>query len=257
MVMYMDSAILSGLIMNYICLDTAAGVTGVKVKKTRLILSSFILAVASVLCIFSKTFKVICLILYIPALWLILGKCSLVELLRRVGICLGCTFICSALILALIPPDRLEIIVSGEESFFVADDIYFYIPLAFVYALAKLILFCISKTKLIYSVSLTVDGQKVTSYALIDTGNSLRDKETGKPVVIAERALFENITSSPKIIGYKNIGKEPQYTYIYPVEKLSFTDENREYDDVYVTFVDKPLSASGKYKILLHNSFLI
>lgn len=257
MVLYIDSAILSGLVMNYICLDTAANVAGVKIKKIRLFTASFVFALASVLCVFSKAVKILCLILYIPAIRLIFGKCRMGELIRRLGICLGCTFVCSALILGCIPPQKLELIDSVGGSFFVAADLYFYVPLIAVYALAKLILFCISKTKLIYSVSLTVDGQKAIASAMIDTGNSLRDRESGRPVIIAERSLFENITSPPKIIGYKNIGKEPQYTYIYPVEKLSFADENREYEDVYVTFVDKPLSASGQYKILLHNSFLI
>lgn len=256
MVLYIDSAILSGLVMNYICLDTAACVARINIKKTRLLLASFIFSLGSVLCVFSQVVKVFCLILYIPAIRLIFGKCNTGELLRRFGICLGCTFVCAAVILACIPPKKLELITAGHGSFFIVEDIYFYIPLIAVYAIAKWVLFCVSKTKLIYSVTITIDGQNTTAAAMIDTGNSLRDKETGMPVIIAERSLFENITSTPKIIGYKNIGKEPQYTCIYPVDKLSFPEEKKEYKNLYVTFVDKPLSTAGKYKVLLHNSFL-
>ncbi|MBQ7974151.1 MAG: sigma-E processing peptidase SpoIIGA [Clostridia bacterium] len=256
MVLYIDSAIFSGFLLNFLCLDTAAGVLGVTIKKRRTLTGAFALSLLSVFSLFLPWIKFIYIFVYIYAVRLILGKCSAPELIRRTGICVCVCLLYSAILLTVIPPDKIQIISVSGGNFFVPDDLWFYLPLGAVYALVKVIMFLVSRTKQIYPVRIQIDGKAVVTKAFIDTGNSLRDPETGFPVIIAERSLFEEILSQPKIIKYKNIGSDRNYTKIYPVERICLLEERRVYENVYAALTDKPLNRVGAYRILLHNSFL-
>ena len=256
MVLYIDSAILYGFLLNFLCLDTAASVIGVRVLKRRIITGALCLSVAGVITLFFPPVKFLFSGVYILALRLILGKSSGAELIRRTGICLCVSFLYGGIILTLIPPSEINTIMINGGSFFVAGDWWFYIPLGVVYILVKCIMFFVSKTKKVYPVRIQIHGKAVVTKAFLDTGNSLREPESGAPVIIAERSLFEEINAEPVIIPFRNISETRQYTKVYPVERLCLLEEKLVYTNVYVTFTTKPLSPVGAYRALLHNSLL-
>ena len=256
MILYIDSAMLSGFIMNYLCLDTAASVAGIKVKKLSVISGALFFSAMSVACLFSNKVRLVCLLIYIPSLRLIFGKCSVGELMRRAGIAVGCSMNYTALLLGTVPYSKIEVILCGGGHFFAAEDMAFYMPLGLVYIAAKVVLFYISKPKLIYDVVIELNGQRTEALAMIDTGNSLRHTASGSPVIIGERSLFGELSDEGELIPFKNISGITQYTHVYPVERLIFPMENREFTEVYISFTDKPLTSSGRYKVLLNNCFM-
>ncbi len=256
MVLYLDSALLCSFFMNCVCLFISKSALRIFIKKRRIFLASFAYSVLSVISVIFPFFRYICILLYVPSIRLIFGKSSIFELIRRSGIHLGCTYIASSILFGIIPQTKTCELWVNARRYFVAEDIYFYVSLIFVFLACSTVVFFMSKTKIIYHVKITVDGQEIETPAMIDTGNSLRHKKNGAPVIIGERRLFENLSVDPEIIPYKNIGKSAAYTEIYPVEKLYFTEQHKEYKDLYITFVDRPLSSTGKYALLLNNFFL-
>ncbi len=256
MVLYIDSAILCGFLINFLCLDTAVSVIGVKLRKRRTVTGALCFSLLWIITVFLPFIKILYLFIYIYALRLIFGKCSLAELIRRTGICLCVCFLYGGIILTFIPPDKISIVTVNGGYFFVAEDLWFYLPLGIVYGLVKAIMFFVSRSKKVFPIRIQIEGTAVVTKAFMDTGNSLREPESGAPVIIAERSLFGEITAEPKIIPYRGIGSERQYTKVYKIERLCLLEEKFAYKDVYVSFTTKPLSPVGAYRALLHNSFL-
>lgn len=255
MIFYVDIAVFSSFILNLLCLDTAKRIFKIPKRKAYIFFGAIILSVLSVACFFVKNIRIVYIFLYFGIIPLIFGKCRFAEAVRRVGVCVSISLLYSALMLCFIPTDRLWIVNGRGGAFFVPEDIYFYGPLALIYIVVRLILYLVTNKKRVFSVKLVIDGQTAVTDAIVDTGNSLRDKETLAPVIIAERSLFGEISATPKIIGYRNIGAERGFTKIYPVEKLYLTEEHKEYENLYAAFVERPLSEKGRYKVLLNNSF--
>ncbi len=255
MIFYIDIAIFSCFILNFLCLDTAKRIFKIPKRNTYIFFGSLLLSALTVVCFFVRYIRIIYFFLYFGTIAIIFGKCRFAEIVRRVGICICISLLYCALMLCLIPADKLWIVNGRGGAFFVPEDIYFYTPILLVYVITRPILYLVSNKKRLFSVKLVIDGQTAITDAIVDTGNSLRDRETLAPVIIAERSLFDEISATPKIIGYRNIGAERGFTKIYPVEKLYLTEEHKEYENLYAAFVERPLSEKGKYRVLLNNSF--
>lgn len=255
LVFYIDVAIFSCFILNFLCLDTAKRIFKIPKRNTYIFFGSLLLSALTIVCFFYPYIRILYFFLYFAIITLIFGKCRFAEAIRRGGICICTSLLYSALMLSIIPPHKLWIVNGESGAFFVPEDIYFYAPLLFLYIIVRLILYLVSNKKRVFGVKLVIDGQTAITDAIIDTGNSLRDKDSLAPVIIAERSLFGDISATPKIIGYRNIGAQRGFTKIYPVEKLCLTEEHREYENLYAAFVERPLSDNGKYRVLLNNSF--
>ena len=50
----------------------------------------------------------------------------------------------------------------------------------------------------IYKVTVIVDNHKIMLHGIVDTGNQLTDKYTGKPVNVMDKSYFENVSLSDK-----------------------------------------------------------
>ncbi|MBP3360559.1 MAG: sigma-E processing peptidase SpoIIGA [Clostridia bacterium] len=251
---YVDSAVLCGFILNFFCLDTAAGILRVALKKRRLACGALVLSVLGIFCIFDVRIRLLYIPLYMLAVRLIFGRCSGAELVRRYGVCLCSGLMFSAVFLTVIPTSSLVRIISGGGEFFAADDKYFYGLLIIVYGVVKGILFLVSRKKRMFRVRLRIGKETAEAMAMIDTGNSLRDRETGAPVIVAERSLFGDINAKPKEIPFRGVGADGEYIEIYPLDEIYFPEEHRRVHGAYAAFVDRPLSGTGGFRVLLHNS---
>ena len=255
MIFYIDLAIFSCMILNFLCLDTAKRIFKIPKRNAYIFFGSFLLSVMTVACFFVPYIRIVYFFLYFGMVAIIFGKCRVAELVRRTGICICTSLLYCALMLSIIPPDKMWIVNGRSGDFYVPEDFYFFAPLLIIYVVARIILYLVSNKKRVFGVKLIIDGQTAFTDAIVDTGNSLRDRETLAPVIIVERSLFNDISATPKIIGYRNIGAERGLTKIYPVDTLYLTEEHKEYKNLYAAFVDRPLSEKGKYRVLLNNSF--
>lgn len=107
------------------------------------------------------------------------------------------------------------------------------------------------------------DGRSIQVGGLVDTGNSLREPISGKPVAVLERMAWEELypgeaPSGMRVIPYHSVGKPAGILSGYPVKSLEVETEGirRTCKDVYIAIWQGKLSETGAYRILLQPSML-
>ena len=118
---------------------------------------------------------------------------------------------------------------------------------------------------LLYDISVSYSGKTVGGKALLDTGNSLRDGFSGKPVIIAEKRFIENIVPPDcDITQMKNFRLIPYSTIssggalpAFLADEIIIVFEGKDIalTDVYVALTDKKI-VSSDYSVLLGAPFL-
>ncbi len=97
--------------------------------------------------------------------------------------------------------------------------------------------------------------KKKTVNALVDSGNSLTEPVSGKPVCVIDSSLYEELwegdISGIRVIPYQSIGKPRGIMLGYPLEKLQVTldDICLDLTDVYVAVSREPVSGQAEADI--------
>lgn len=110
-----------------------------------------------------------------------------------------------------------------------------------------------------YEVRLLGYGNEITLKALSDTGNSLKEPISGKPVSIVEEGLLEQLTDIKlperfKVIPYHSVGRNNGIMEGYEIPEMIIEGdkENIRYKKVIVGISKTRLSSNGKYQMILH-----
>ena len=128
-----------------------------------------------------------------------------------------------------------------------------------------------SNTNMLVKVKLVYKGKESLLVGLIDSGNSLREPYTGKPVHIvweeAIRLLLQNqdiYTEGFRLVPFTSVGKKHglikvitiDELRIYPMENTLESTEDDIYTkkDVVIGIYEGCLSNVGEFQMLLHNS---
>ncbi|BDZ78983.1 MULTISPECIES: sigma-E processing peptidase SpoIIGA [Claveliimonas] len=107
-------------------------------------------------------------------------------------------------------------------------------------------------------VELYVNGRCVTVPALIDTGNTLRDKLTGKPVNIiesqtAEELFGKEIPEGIRYISYHTIGRKNAVMPVAVLDSLRIAGENEKWvDKPMVGISEEKISSDGEYRMIIN-----
>ena len=95
--------------------------------------------------------------------------------------------------------------------------------------------------------------------ALVDTGNSLREPVSGKPVSVMDADMFERLEGVKlpeklKLIPYRSIGRENGIMEGYEVPEIVIEHEGEriERQKAVVAVSKAKVSADGRYQIILH-----
>lgn len=95
----------------------------------------------------------------------------------------------------------------------------------------------ISKQEL-YCVAVLNGNENVKFFAFADSGNNLKEPFSDFPVIVADKALFEN-TACPRIIPFSSIGGEGVlYAFKPDKVKISSSHGECEINDVYIALSD-------------------
>lgn len=112
-------------------------------------------------------------------------------------------------------------------------------------------------------VELVGKGASMCVTALIDTGNSLTEPISGKPVCLLERNVFEGLflkgrPEGFRVIPYHSIGKENGLIcgYLIPEMNISVEGIRKKYREIYVGVVNGEISASSGYCMIIHPGIL-
>ena len=134
----------------------------------------------------------------------------------------------------------------------------------------------IAKKDMACIIKIKIKEKEVTAKAIIDTGNFLKEPLTGKPVVIVEKNLLENIIPGDLLNGLEKIISETnnlEEKYLSKIKLIPFTalgtenglllgikpdeftinyqEKENQIKDVIIGIYDKKLSKSNKYNALV------
>lgn len=203
MTVYLDIIFLENILMNYIIIFATGVVIKTECKKLRILLSSLVGAVYTVvmylniISIYSNFIMKV--ILSVAIVYIAFKPISIKKLIKNLIIFYLVSFVFGGCVFALmyfLKPQMVEI----RNGVFVGS---YPIKVALVGALIAFIVIRISfklvKTKLskkdmIYNVELYINKKSTKVKALLDTGNLLKDPITGFPVIVIEhKSLYSLI----------------------------------------------------------------
>lgn len=211
-VIYADILIIVNMIVNYFLLRAAAKITSLEFKSYRILLSSFCGGLFSLIIFIDEIplfLNFIIKILFMSFMVIIAFKiASFKAFLKYFLAFFAANFIFSGIMLAV------NIFIAPNASVYNNGIIYFDINI-FTLTLFSvgcyLILTIINRIiksrtppKSIYQIRIKYEDKIAECSALFDSGNTLCDCFSGKPVIIAERSFLKNLIDERKIETLKN-----------------------------------------------------
>ena len=270
-VVYADILSILNFIINYLLLKAEAVLTGHNHKTVRLIISSLT----------GSLFSLIIYIEYIPSYLSILIKSiyisviilvaaeirSLKSFIKHYFAFLSVNFIFSGIMLAI------NILIVPESSVYNNGIIYFDINILSLISISVICYVLIltaskiikNKTppKCIYEIVITYENRKVKGKALFDSGNTLCDCFSGKPVIIAEKELINKLTDKKdtetlknfRLIPYSTISGESTLTaFMADKIEINICGKTKTADNIYIGVTDKKI-ISGNFSALIGQPF--
>ena len=114
----------------------------------------------------------------------------------------------------------------------------------------------------IYKVTVIVDNHKIMLHGIVDTGNQLTDKYTGKPVNVMDKSYFENVLYQINDYGrlkyhfipYRTIGNNEGIIEVITSDYMyiSGKDETKAYKGALIGLSDRKVSQNGEYQALIN-----
>lgn len=115
------------------------------------------------------------------------------------------------------------------------------------------------KRNMICKVLLKNNGKQIKVNALIDTGNSLIEPISGKPVSIIEKRLLDPILEESdltgfRIIPYRSVGTENGILYAYKIPEIIIEKNGmiKSCKDNYIGISEAAISAKSNYRMIIH-----
>lgn len=225
MTAYIEYVIIDNLAIDYLLLYAALRTVGVRARAWRV---AFGAAIGTAFAVVMPMLNIPKLLLFVVKLLvgqimvLVSGSFRPLRLLAAFGVFLGYTFAAGGA-------------VTGAYYLLGGDALtYGKIPLGLVvfgvYLAVLLVYVAVGGTKgkrgLMREVKITGGGRERTLSAVVDTGNTLTDPLSGRPVSVMDRAAFERLAASGAIstagaryIPYATIGGEGKL-FVFEIEKM-------------------------------------
>lgn len=117
-----------------------------------------------------------------------------------------------------------------------------------------------------YSVELYIEEEPIVCKGLMDTGNSLRDPISGKPVIIVDEKLLENKMKELRelhpnrirVIPFRSVGRENGMLYGIRLKKVIISNSNDRIckNEVIAALSNQGFANQEAYQVLLHTDLL-
>lgn len=118
----------------------------------------------------------------------------------------------------------------------------------------------------IYKVTVIVDNHRIMLHGIVDTGNQLTDKYTGKPVNVMDKSYFENVLYQINdygrlkyhFISYRTIGNNEGIIEVITSDYMyiSGKDETKAYKGALIGLSDRKVSQNGEYQALINGRMI-
>ena len=266
MTIYLDIIFLENTLMNYIILYATGFVQKRKMKNFKLIVSSTlgalyaIISYMNIIPIYSAPFMKI--LLSIIMIYIAFNNENIKQITKNLLMFYLASFViggCALAMLYLISPQNVSFqngVLVGTYPMKVTlfAGLIGFIIIQYSFSLNKRQM----KIKdLLCDVKIVVDGKEVKLKGYIDSGNTLKDPLSKKPVIIVEKSIMENIIDTDNLLGgderlklrlipFKSIGKQngmligikPEYVII------NYNENKVKTRNVIVGIYDKKISKS-------------
>lgn len=291
MTVYIDIVLIENLCMNYIILFATGYILKVKIKHIRIIISALIgglysiLAYAQILEIYSNIFMKI--ILSIVMVYLSFNSKNIKQLAKQITIFYLVSFVfggCSFALLYFIRPQEVFI----KNGSFVGT---YPIKIALLGGIVgftitviafKIVKYRMQKKDMYCDITIFMEGKSITTKAIIDTGNMLKDPISRIPVIVVEKAILNdlipykilnniekiiegsvdnqnyneqelNYMSKFRVIPFTSLGKQNGLLLGIKADKVIVDIDigEKEIKNIIVGIYDKKLSQTNKYNALI------
>lgn len=198
-VVYVDVLIILNTYVNFALLRLAALISGSEVKRLRLLFSSLLGGVYSLIILADDIPTALSLFLKcaVGALMVAVafGFKSASSYIKRLGSFLFVTFLFAGLMFALwifVKPETM--LYNNTTVYFQFDTLTLLVATTACYVVLRCLYFIVERKAPkghIYEITVYIDGNEISCRALLDSGNSLRDHFTSLPIIAVDRTLFD------------------------------------------------------------------
>lgn len=290
MIIYLDVVILENLIMNSIIMYATAIILKIDIKHFRILISSTIGAIYSVLTYISNfqiySNLILKIILSIIMVYIAYKPKNIKILSKQILIFYLTSFLFGGVAFALIYVIKPQEILMKNGLFlgtYPLKSVFLAAIIASIICILgfKIVKNKISKKDMFCKVIITINKRQIETTAMVDTGNLLKDPITGAPVIVVEATLLENIIPQEILLNLENIiGGEFEYVteevrseYISKLKLIPYTslgkqngmllglksdkveiikdDENIVKQNIIIGIYNKSLTKRGEYRALI------
>lgn len=201
MTVYVDVLVAINIFVNYFLLLSTKGILKINIKRLRLFLGAFAGGLYSLVIFLPDIPNVVSLIMNVAACTVIVlvtftPKC-LKSFIKEFAAFFAVNFIFAGLMLAVWFAFRPESMVYNNAVVYFDIDIkILVISTVACYLVLTVISFFLKRaapSDRLFDITLTNKGRTIMTKALLDTGNSLKDGFTGKPVIIADKKTVRKL----------------------------------------------------------------
>lgn len=297
MTIYIDVVLIENLIMNYIILLATGLILKIKIKHIRLIIGSLLGAIYTIigymgiLEIYSSF--ILKIILSIMIVYIAYYPQTLKKMWKELLFFYLTSFVFGGVAFSLIYIVKPQEIIMKNGLFlgtYPLKTVILGAIVAFVIIITafKIIKSKISKKDLICEITVEIEGKKIITKALIDTGNMLKEPITNTPVVVIEHTLLYDVipkeilnhleeiiggdfkeipeeiknkyVSKLKLIPYSSLGKQNGMLLGIKAKKLIIVKgeekEKNEKENIILGIYDKSLTKKGEYRAIIGMEFV-
>lgn len=297
MTIYIDVVLIENLIMNYIILLATGLILKIKIKHIRLIIGSLLGAIYTIigyigiLEIYSSF--ILKIILSIMIVYIAYYPQTLKKMWKELLFFYLTSFVFGGVAFSLIYIVKPQEIIMKNGLFlgtYPLKTVILGAIVAFVIIITafKIIKSKISKKDLICEITVEIEGKKIITKALIDTGNMLKEPITNTHVVVIEHTLLYDVipkeilnhleeiiggdfkeipeeiknkyVSKLKLIPYSSLGKQNGMLLGIKAKKLIIVKgeekEKIEKENIILGIYDKSLTKKGEYRAIIGMEFV-
>ncbi|WP_425446994.1 sigma-E processing peptidase SpoIIGA [Dethiothermospora halolimnae] len=295
MTIYAEYLLLENAIINFIILYVTKRFTRTDTNKIRLIISSLIGGIYTFVVFYpSLMFMAKFIMKFIVSILMIIvafNPYTLKKFLKLISTFYVVTFVFAGAALALFYLSDIQIFV-GKGIFYIRDfpikKLIFAVGISWILIKGTLgfIQSKIGKEKLFIPIEINLNNRNVKLNALVDTGNSLKDPISDRPVIIVEFKAIQDLLPikvqdiflkykennldvvstvmsksnreiSFRLIPFKSIGKDNGMLLGFKPDKVILRDEdNKILSEIIVGIYNNSLSPNHEYMALLHPEIL-
>lgn len=288
--LYIDVIFFENLIMNTIIIYATSIILKSKVKLVRILIASSIGSGYAIVSYITEmqvyTSIILKIILATVIVYISFNPLNIKKMLTQLLIFYLTSFVFGGVALYLIyfirPQDALI-----RNGMFVGEYVLKVIMLGAIIAFiiikisSKIIKSRMTTKDMFCEIKIKLDGKKIETKAMIDTGNLVKEPITNTPVIIVEGSLLEEILPKEILNNLENIlagdlskiPEEIQLKYISKLRCIPFTslgkqngmlvgikaesieilkdDENKKSNNIIIGIYDKSLTKRGEYRALI------